>query len=185
MYFLPTDLIEMINYEKKDKRIFKLNTYLNYLCNDLYLNKNTILIDLCKFIDDVLQKNYKSDIANIYKQLNKIVEKYDNVIIVSNEIREKNEKIVFFYNNIVKYMIGNNIKKNCVLLYSRYRNDFIKYKLINKLVKHNKDIELYYDNYIVNNFDNTDSNYQIQIYNNLNDKTYTCNVHVDDFKNNM
>jgi hypothetical protein len=182
MFHLPSDLIDTINCNQKDKRVLKLNTYLTHLYNDLYLSDNTILLDLGKFVDDVLKKTKgNTNIAFLYRELNKIVNKYDNVIIVSNEIRKK--RYIYFYNNIINYMIGNNIKKNCILVYCHYQNILIKHKLINKIISQNKNIKLFYENTIDTNCNTENSNYHIQVYNNVNNHEFICNVNFNDIKN--
>jgi hypothetical protein len=182
MFYLPSDLINTINNEKKDKKIVKLNTYLTYLYGDLLLDGKTILIDLCKFINDFINKtnDNSTKITKLYIELNKIISGYENVILVSNEIR--NNKYIYFYGNIIKYIINNTIEKNCILIYFRYPNDLIKQKLIEKISKNNNNIKLYYNNTIDGmKYDMSNLNYHIQIYNNINLHEYVININFDDF----
>jgi hypothetical protein len=177
-YYLPTDLIKSINNEYKDKKINKLNTYLQYITNDIDFNNNTLVIDMGKYVKYINKiTNNRPSIKIFHDNLKKTIAKYNNIIFISNEIKQYGYK--FFYNNIIRYIISK-LKKNCILVYFRYGNDYIKYKLINMIIK-NHNFTLLYMNTCNNEYSTLNENYGIQIYNNINFHELRFNINFNDF----
>jgi len=173
-YHLPIDLIKTINNDTKDNKVNKLKSYINNMKSDMFLTGDTILIDLTKMVDNFMTKNKMGNIKMLYKEFYKTIEKYDNVIMVANEIRK--DRYIYFYNNIVKYIIEK-MSKPCVLVYFRYSNDIVKYKLIKYITKQNENIKLLYGNILFKQkINTTNDNYHIQIYNNVNYNEFKINI---------